>query len=132
MRRLPDNLVVYLQGNGDTDGDLYIAPGQKNKEPPVFIAKRRVTAFTRGIIERSFAGAFEALAPKKIAALCARETLRLMEEDATEKNGMVIMVYTPQVSNLAWMKAGIDPVLGDLIARQKIAERSWATEQEPG
>ncbi len=39
---------------------------------------------------------------------------------------------TPQVSNLAWMKAGIDPVLGDLIARQKIAERSWATEQEPG
>lgn len=117
-----DGLNAFLQAEKESStGDLFVAPGRNDAEPPVFMALRQVTEFSRSIMVESLTRAFGAQVPKK-AKGAAIEAVRLMEEYATRNEDMVVMVFTTPISNEAWMKVGIDPVLGDIIARQRIAE----------
>ena len=121
-----DGLNVFLQAETQsTTGDLFIAPGRNDREPPVFLALREVTEFSRSIMVKGLTRAFKALLPKK-AKGAATEAVRLMEEYATQTEDMVVMTFTPMVLNEAWMKVGIDPVLGDLIAGQRLAEDAFS------
>ena len=112
---------IHTQGLDDKTGDVVICPGRNDDEPPVFVVTGEVTAFSRKVIVEATRRAYEALVPEK-ALVAAMETVRLMEEDAKAKEGFVVMVHTLPVCNQGWMKAGIDPTLGDLIARTRMAD----------